>query len=102
MATALMRGESVVLLLGSANRDPEQFKMPDTFDVDRQERVSFTFGLGNHACLGASMAQMVVESVLRAIRNRFDRIELTEQPHWQSTLPMRGFASLPGYFCRQG
>lgn len=95
-------GESLVLLLGSANRDPEHFTTPDAFTVDRQEKASFTFGLGHHACLGASLAQMVVECVLRALRQRFDRIELTQKPSWQSTLPMRGFASLPGYFGRPG
>jgi len=53
-------GKPVFLLGGSANRDPEAFTDPDTFDIDRDrsEAQNLAFGYGIHSCLGAALARM--------------------------------------------
>ncbi|NDZ95894.1 cytochrome P450 [Streptomyces sp. SID6673] len=53
-------GKPVFLMLGSANRDPDAFTDPDTFDIDRDrsEAQNLAFGLGIHSCLGAALARM--------------------------------------------
>ncbi|MBL7516539.1 cytochrome P450, partial [Frankia sp. CNm7] len=51
-------GSKVLLLNGSANRDPREFTDPDTFDVRRGIQRHITFGFGAHFCLGAALARM--------------------------------------------
>jgi cytochrome P450 len=67
-------GDTVHVVLGSANRDPEQFSAPDRFDVERPDRRTFSFGLGIHFCLGAPLARLELEVTLASLAARFERI----------------------------
>ncbi|GAA1198373.1 cytochrome P450 [Mycolicibacterium alvei] len=53
-------GKPVFLVGGSANRDPDAWTDPDTFDIDRDrtEAQNLGFGYGIHSCLGAALARM--------------------------------------------
>jgi cytochrome P450 len=54
-------GGKVLMVFGSANRDPERFPDPERFDIDRprdQLKVHFGFGYGLHFCLGAPLARL--------------------------------------------
>ena len=61
------RGEQVALLLGAANRDPDEFQFPDDIDLHRTRGRSMTFGAGPHSCMGLSLARMQLESLLREL-----------------------------------
>lgn len=50
-------GERVVVILGAANHDPEQFSDPERFDITRKARA-LTFGSGPHGCVGQLFARM--------------------------------------------
>ncbi|MEI4908211.1 cytochrome P450, partial [Klebsiella pneumoniae] len=52
----LEKGKQAIIMLGSANRDPEQFVDPDQLDVGRAENRHLAFGMGIHFCLGAPLA----------------------------------------------
>ena len=67
-------GETVALLLGSANRDELQFEEPDRFDLGRRA-PHLAFGYGTHFCLGAHLARIEAELALRALLARFPRLE---------------------------
>ena len=64
---------------GSGNRDPAAFVEPERFDVAREcERNNLTFGLGEHYCLGASLARAETRIALEVLLDRFDHLELVE------------------------
>ena len=55
-------GDTVLVVLAAANRDPAANAHPDRFDPLRRERVAFTFGLGAHACPGETLATIVTQA----------------------------------------
>ena len=60
-------GERVLLLLGSANRDPARFREPDRFDPSRTGRRHLAFGYGIHHCVGSILARMTARAVLERL-----------------------------------
>ena len=73
------KGERVVAMLRSANRDEEVFDDPFTFDIGRAENPHVTFGGGGpHHCLGAMLARAEIRAVLDELLCRADNISLGE------------------------
>jgi cytochrome P450 family 142 subfamily A polypeptide 1 len=72
----LAKGDSILLLYCSANRDEEVFADPYAFRVDRAPNEHLTFGIGPHFCLGASLARMEIGVVLERILTRLPDISL--------------------------
>jgi cytochrome P450 len=89
--------ESKVLLLnGSANRDPREFADPDRFNVRRDIGRHIAFGLGAHFCLGAALARLEGRLALAGTLSRFPAWDIGEtevRPVHTSTV--RGFSSVP-------
>ncbi|MEV0595389.1 cytochrome P450 [Nonomuraea cavernae] len=54
----IRQGQQVLLMYGSANRDPEVFDDPGRFDVTRRPGGHIAFGFGTHFCLGAALARL--------------------------------------------
>jgi cytochrome P450 len=97
--TTLGKGEFAMVLVAAANRDPEQFADPDTFDVGRQENRHLSFGLGAHFCLGAPLARVEGQVALQAVASRVDDLALAvEQPEYKTNIVLRGLAALPVTF----
>jgi hypothetical protein len=93
----LPAGESVVQLLGAANRDPAQYPDPDKLDVGRQNIRPMSFGGGIHHCLGAQLARLEGELVFTALIERFPNLELPQKdkPEWRHSFTLRGLSKLP-------
>ena len=73
------KGERVVAMLRSANRDEEVFDSPFTFDIGRQPNPHVAFGGGGaHHCLGAMLARAEIRAVLDELLLRGDNITLGE------------------------
>jgi cytochrome P450 len=70
------KGERVMLLMASANRDPSQFADPDRLDIARNPNPHLAFGHGIHFCLGAPLARLEVEIGLAEMTRRFPDIQL--------------------------
>ena len=87
--------EKVLLLLASANRDPEYWDEPDHFDITRRAQGHVGFGVGFHVCVGQVIARMEGELLLTALAQRVASIELGGPPVRRFNNAVRGFASLP-------
>lgn len=74
-------GETLVVSLASANRDPEVFAEPDRLDVCRAERPThLAFGHGVHQCLGAQLARAELRLTFRALLRRLPTLRLAVPP----------------------
>ena len=95
-------GSRVVLLLGSANRDPRVFTNPEDFNIHREpEELAkiLSFGGGRHFCLGAHLARLEAKVVLNEVVRRFSSIEVQEDASERFySSNVRGFAHLPTKF----
>jgi len=101
--TTLGKGEFAMVLVAAANRDPEQFPEPDTFNVGRQENRHLSFGLGAHFCLGAPLARVEGQVALEALATRIDDLAVAvEQPEYKQNIVLRGLAALPVTFATPG
>jgi cytochrome P450 len=92
------KGESVLCLLGSANRDPAVYPdRPDRLDITRPNVKPLSFGGGIHFCLGAQLARIEAEIAIAALLRRLPdlRLDDAESPEWRPTFVLRGLKRLP-------
>lgn len=88
---------TVLILLTSANRDPDTFAEPERFDITRRDaRKHLTFGKGIHFCQGAPLARMEARVVLELLRERTPgmRIVPDQTFHFTRNVVMRGPSTL--------
>ncbi|MFJ1455112.1 cytochrome P450 [Nocardia sp. N2S4-5] len=89
-------GARMLLLTGSANRDPEVFADPDGFDLDRDTGPSLVFGSGRHHCLGSNLGLLELRIALQEIVDRIADYDIdTEGVRRIHSSNNRGFAALP-------
>ena len=89
-------GQTVVIGLGAANRDPAQFPEPDRLDIRRPENRHLAFGAGVHFCLGAALARLEGQIGIGAVLQRFPDLRLAaEEVVWRRTGVLRGLERLP-------
>ena len=90
-------GNTVLCLLGAANRDPAVYSDPDRLDITRRNIRPLSFGGGIHFCLGAQLARIEGEIAIATLLRRFPRLVLDdpEHPDWRQTFVLRGLSRLP-------
>ncbi len=76
----LEAGQSVLMLRGTYNRDPERFEQPHRFDIRRPPQRNLSFGYGPHMCLGQSIARVNLQQGITAFLQRCRDLELVAQP----------------------
>ena len=92
------KGDSVLCLLGSANRDPAVYPdRPDRLDITRPNVRPLSFGGGIHHCLGAQLARIEAEVAIATLLRRLPdlRLDDAENPEWRPTFVLRGLKRLP-------
>jgi len=90
-------GQSLLQIMGAANRDPSEFPDPHAFRVDRPNAAKHvSFGGGAHFCLGASMGREASHVVVERLIPYLPGIRSLEQKEtWQSrSLMFRRLESL--------
>ncbi len=97
--TVVKKGQSIVLMIVGANRDPKIFSDPDTFDIHRENaKRNLAFGYGAHHCLGASLARLEAEAVWKHLLLRFPNVaswRITGDVVAKRGRVIRGLESLP-------
>ncbi|MDA8343796.1 MAG: cytochrome P450 [Actinomycetota bacterium] len=89
-------GERVLLLIGSANRDPDVFPDPDRYDLDRDTTKMASFGSGRHFCMGAPLARLEARVGLEELVARVARYDIDdERAERVHSINVRGFGTLP-------
>jgi cytochrome P450 len=92
----IKKGQTVVLLLGSANRDHSKFNDAENLDVTRNQSVPLSFGHGPHFCIGATLASLEAEIAFSTLLERKPELKLiNDKPEWRPNFSFRGLRSLP-------
>lgn len=95
----IKKGQKILLMYPSANRDEDVFEDPEAFKVDRDPNPHVAFGIGNHFCLGANLARMEIRVMLEEILKRMPDIEYADgPPKMHPSLLVRSFTHMPVKF----
>ena len=90
-------GQSLLLSLRGANRDPDVFEDPHRFDVSRKHKPHVAFGGGSHICIGAPLARLEAQVALVKLFERFPDLKLADPdcgPKWRTLPFFRGLEQL--------
>ncbi len=95
----IREGDKLALYYGSANRDESIFDDPDRLDVGRASNHHVAFGAtGAHFCLGAQVARVEIDAMLREIVTRMKDLELAASPEWLPSNFISGPRTMPVRF----
>ncbi len=98
--TLVKQGETVLGLLGAANRDPDVYENADKLDVMRENIRPLSFGGGIHFCLGAQLARIEAEIAIGTLLTRIPDLQLDSagNPSWRPAFVLRGLNALPAHW----
>jgi cytochrome P450 len=90
-------GKLVLTMVGSANRDPQQFRDPGRFDITRDRNPHLAFGHGIHFCLGAPLSRLEARIALTDLLERVEEWRLASDEPWEprKALHVHGPVRLP-------
>jgi cytochrome P450 len=91
----LAPGTLVTLCIGAANRDPQQFPDPESFDIGRTPNRHLAFGTGAHQCAGMALARLEGAIAISRFLARLSRYALQGAPVRGGRARFRGFLSIP-------
>jgi pimeloyl-[acyl-carrier protein] synthase len=92
----LRKDDRIRWFISSANRDPQKFPEPETFDITREPNLHVAFGSGVHHCLGATLARLEGQEVFKALATRFPTLQLaSDELAYQPSITFRSLKQLP-------
>ena len=97
----IRKGDMVLTMLGSANRDESQFTQPDELDIARSLNRHVAFGQGIHVCLGAPLARLEGDIAFTTLLRRLPQVQLALPRNaikWRGNFSLHGLSSLPVTF----
>ncbi len=91
----IKKGQAIIAVMASGNRDAERFPNPDTLDIARADNRHLAFGWAAHFCFGAPLARLEGQIMLETMLRRLPKLELeSEDVTWRENLGLRGLNSL--------
>ncbi|CCW11728.1 putative cytochrome P450 hydroxylase [Rhodococcus aetherivorans] len=92
----IKKGDQLILMLCSANRDAEEFDDPDELQLERHPNRHLSFGSGPHRCLGSHLARIELSLALEELHRRIPDYDLiSEEPPLLHATQVRGCMRLP-------
>ena len=91
---ALRKGDVIGLMLGAANRDPNRFTNPNTFDPLRTDGANVSFGAGIHFCIGAPLARLEMQIAMKILFERLPKLHLSAPPRYADVYHFHGLERL--------
>lgn len=88
-------GTKILCVLGAANSDPERWEDAERFDISRTTIGHLAMGAGIHTCVGQNIARAEGQAVLRALAERVERIEMTDEAAWRPNNAIHALDRLP-------
>ncbi len=96
--TTIPKGELVMAVIASANRDAAQFAQPDALDIGRASNKHLSFGQGLHYCLGAPLSRLEAQIAISTLLQRAPNLRLSVDAaalRWRGGFIVRGLEALP-------
>lgn len=97
----IAQGDPLLVVLAAADRDPERFADPQTFDISREDaKAHMAFGKGIHVCLGAPLARLEGQIALATLFRRYPDLRLAvpaDEIAWSPSF-LRSLTGLPLLF----
>ena len=90
---AIGRGDRIVMLYPSANRDEDVFIDPFTFDIRRSPNRQISFGFGTHLCIGTHVARATLAAVFGQLSQRITDLRAITEPDVESNIFARAVRS---------
>ncbi|HVC68045.1 MAG TPA: cytochrome P450, partial [Acidimicrobiales bacterium] len=96
----LRKGQKLLLLYPSANRDEAVFEDPETFDIGRTPNDHMAFGFGSHFCLGNRLARMELAVMFDRLFERLPHLALASdaEPPKRAANFVSGYETMPVTF----
>jgi cytochrome P450 len=94
----LKKGDRMITMISTANRDPAMFADPNCLDFTRKPNPQIAFGRGPHFCIGAPLVRLEAQVALTALVQRYTSIELAvplEDVRWLDSLISHSLEKLP-------
>lgn len=102
--TQVPAGDSVIVALGAANRDPDTFECPHALRIDREPNPHMAFGYGRHVCPAAALARIELQEALAALIGRLEGLRAgyrSDDLQWSPSPITRAVAALPVYYTKR-
>lgn len=97
------RGDKIYLSYAAANRDPAVFEDPHRFDILRSNaRRHLAFGAGPHICIGARLAKLQLQILIREVLTRLPDLALDGEPEWMRSIWFNAIIRMPVRFTGPG
>ena len=91
----IKKGQAIIAVMASGNRDAERFQEPDNLDIARTDNRHLAFGWAAHFCFGAPLARLEGQIMLETMLHRLPQLELEcQELKWRENLGLRGLNSL--------
>lgn len=94
----IREGDKVAIFYSSANRDEDLFADPYAFDVGRTPNEHLAFGVGQHFCLGASLARLELRLIFEEITRRLPDLQLAGEVRRLRSNFINGIKTMPVRF----
>lgn len=97
--TKVRKGQTIILNLASANRDPKVFNKPNDFDIQRENaKKNVSFGFGAHHCIGSILARVEAEVFWQELLSGYPDVsgwKLSGEPIYEKSKLIRSISRLP-------